>query len=429
MDPLAALAIARFGLGRRPDEPVPSDPKAWLLDQVTRTGSAVAGTPTTVEGLTALRADRKNKPAPGESQSRALFITGARTQLAQALSTDTPFRERLVWFWTNHFTVSVRRPTCAAVLPAFVDEAIRPNVTAHFRDLLRAVIRHPAMLIYLDNVVSVGPDSPAGKRNGRGLNENLARECLELHTVTPAAGYTQQDVTAFAAVLTGWSIDLQADPPGYRFRAGAHQPGEQIVMGQRFPAGEAGGVAALDFLGTHRSTYHAIALKLVRYFVSDAPPPDAVARIETILHDTGGDLGAATAGLVALDQAWQPQTKLRTPQDLAIATLRALELGIDANPGILRTLIGLGQPIWAAPAPNGWPDQAADWAAPEAMMRRIDWAYGVAGQANAANDPIPLAQAVLGPMLRPETEDAMRRAGSRRDALTLFLTSPEFQRR
>ena len=176
--------------------------------------------------------------------------------------------------------------------------------------MLLAVMRHPAMLLYLDNVGSVGPDSPAGQRGKRGLNENLARECLELHTVSPAAGYTQADVTNFARVLTGWSIDLPADPPGFRFRPFAHEPGEQIVMGRRFPPGEEGGVAALHFLADHPATHRFLATKLVRHFVADDPPEDAVRRIEGVLRDSDGDLGAAAAaldhaggGLAAADQA------------------------------------------------------------------------------------------------------------------------------
>ena len=254
-----------------------------------------------------------------------MFRQDAAAQLGNALTTPSPFRERLVWFWTNHFTVSLRRGDCAALVGAFVEEAIRPHVTGRFVDMLLAVMRHPAMLLYLDNVASAGPNSPAGQRGKRGLNENLARECLELHTVSPAAGYTQADVTNFARVLTGWSIDLRGDPPGFRFRPFTHEPGEQTVMGRRFPPGEEGGVAALRFLAAHPETHRFLAGKLVRHFVADDPPEDAVRRIAGVLRDTDGDLGAAAAMLTTLEAAWQPQTKLRTPLDHVIATLRALE--------------------------------------------------------------------------------------------------------
>ena len=423
-------ALARFGLGCRGAETLPPDPAAWLAEQLSGPEPArAAEAPTAASGLAALCDDRQNKPE-GEKRARALFRRDATAALANAVTTSSPCRERLVWFWTNHFTVSLRRPDCAALAGAFVEEAIRPHVTGRFDTMLLAVMRHPAMLIYLDNWGSVGPDSPAGLRNHRGLNENLARECLELHTVSPAAGYTQEDVTNFARLLTGWSVELRDDPLGFRFRPNAHEPGEQVVLGQRFPPGEAGGLEALRFLAAHPSTHRHLAGKLVRHFVADDPSEDAVRRIEGVLRDTGGDLGAAAVALTTLDAAWQPQTKLRTPLDFVVAALRALDVPppTEEKPCVIGGLAGLGQPLWSAPQPNGWPDRAADWAGPEALLRRIDWACALTGRL-AGPDPTEVAEASLGPLLQPATLEAMHRAGSRRDALTLLLTAPEFQRR
>ncbi len=429
MDIAVAHALARFGLGRRGAESLPTDPAGWLRTQLHAPDpTRLPQPPSSAQGLAALRADRQNKPPAGESQSRALFRQDAMGQLNNALTTPAPFRERLVWFWTNHFTISLRRPVCAALVGAFVEEAIRPNITGRFADMLLAVMRHPAMLLYLDNVGSVGPDSPAGQRSKRGLNENLARECLELHTVSPAAAYTQADVTNFAKVLTGWSIDMRADPPGFRFRPFAHEPGEQTVMGRRVPEGEEGGIAALAFLAAHPATHRFLATKLVRHFVADDPPQDAVRQIEAVLRDTRGNLGAAAEALITLDAAWQPRTKLRSPLDFVVASLRALDAPPPDQPWMIGALAGLGQPLWSAPQPNGWPDKAADWAAPEAMVRRVDWAYAVAGRVQGA-DPAEVAEASLGPLMKPATLEAVHRAASRRDALTLLLSSPEFQRR
>jgi len=429
MDLRTAQALVRFGLGRRGAEPLPSDPATWLTDQLRQPDpTRLADPPSTAQGLATLRQDRETKPPPGESLSRKLFQAQAAAQLANAATTTAPFRERLVWFWTNHFAVSLRRGECAPVAAAFVEEAIRPHVTGHFETMLLAVMRHPAMLLYLDNATSIGPDSEAGLRSHRGLNENLARECMELHTVSPLAGYTQADVTAFANVLTGWSIDLKADPPGFRYRPAAHEPGTQTVLQQRFPPDEAGGVAALRFLAGHPATHRFLATKLVRHFVADDPPPDAVRRIEATLRDTQGNLGAASAALVGLDAAWQPGAKLRTPLDYMVASVRTLDLPSDQMPNMLGILGGLGQPLWTAPAPNGWPDRAADWSSPEAMLRRIDWASGFAGRIGT-RDVADIADTALGPLLRAETREAVHRAGSRRDAMTLLLTSPEFQRR
>ena len=479
MDLRTAHALARFGMGPSGAEPPPADPAAWLLRQLHHADHSpdFLGSmppPSTAAGLAALRADREarkaaraadpalaaNQPGPGpgglqrnpgsgeppdpsmtdpamaarqaaaagQARSRALYREQGLAAIARAVTTTTPFRERLVWFWTNHFTVSLRHGGCAAVAGAFVQEAIRPHITGRFQDMVLAVMRHPAMLIYLDNAQSVGPDSIGGQTSHRGLNENLARECMELHTVTPASGYTQADVTAFARILTGWSIELNNEPAGFLVRPRIHEPGEQTVMGRSFPEGEDGGIEALRFLANHPATHRSLAGKLVRHFVADTPPPAAVRHIEGILRDTGGDLGAAAAGLVGLEDAWTPGSKIRTPLDLTVASFRALQVPLDPTPPFLAILAGLGQPLWSAPAPNGWSDVAADWVAPEAMMRRIDWAFAVAGRIGD-RDPMMIADTSLGPLVRPETQMAMAHAGSRREAMTLLLTSPEFQRR
>lgn len=430
MDLRTAQALIRFGLGRRGDEPLPTDPAVWLRDQLSAPDpSQFSPRPNSAMAAAALLADRAARPKPEDSQVRALFRAEVKAELDNALTTPAPFRERLVWFWTNHFTVSVRGGIAAGAC-AYIEEAIRPHVTGRFEDMLFAVMRHPVMLFYLNNVRSVGPNSLAGSDGKRGMNENLARECLELHTVSPAAGYTQADVTSFAKILTGWSVNLRGDPPGFVFRPRAHEPGVQTVMGHAFPPGEEGGVAALHLLANHPATHRFLAHKLVRHFIADEPPADAVQRIEGVLRDTSGNLGAAAQALITLDAAWQPGTKLRTPQDLVIATLRALDLPGEQREQVnaQAILANLGQPFQNAPQPNGWSDHASDWAGPEAMMRRVDWAYGVSGRVGT-RDVAELAEANLGPLLRDDTALAVHRAGSRRDAMTLLLTAPEFQRR
>ena len=429
MDTLPIHAMVRFGLGRRAAEPLPADPIAWLLGQLRTADAPLLNPPPTTEaGLAALREDRVNKPQPGRSRARALYVAQATAELEHALTTPAPFRERLVWFWTNHFTISLRRGECAGVACAFIEEAIRPHVTGSFADMVLAVMRHPAMLMYLDNARSVGPDSMAGQRRHLGLNENLARECMELHTVSPLAGYTQADVTALARILTGWSIELPGEPKGFVFRPRAHEPGSQVLMGHSFPPGEDGGIAALRFLAEHPATYRFLAAKLVRHFVADQPAPDDVRRIETALRDSRGNLGAASAALVHLESAWRPGTKLRTPRDFLVAAVRSLDLPEGNRPNMMGVLGLLGEPFMVAPAPDGWPDKAVDWSAPEALMRRIDWANAFSGRLGS-RDPVEVADLALGPLLRPATLQAMRHAGSRRDAFTLMLASAEFQRR
>ena len=451
MDEAASIAFNRFGLGRRPDDAVPADPRAWLRGQLT------APDPTPVQGMAdtaaALaivrdRIDSQNELKQAQAKQVQAGMTGstlagegkpgnpifalakreAHDFLGRALVTPAPFRERLVWFWANHFTVAARTQIPAACCGAFVREAIRPHVTGRFADMLLAVMRHPAMLAYLNQERSAGPDSPAGRRRRLGLNENLARESLELHTVTPAAGYTQADVTSYAKILTGWSISIKDDPRGFVFRPNLHEPGEIEVMERSWPAGEQGGIAILAWLGTHPATFRHLAEKLTRHFAADEPAPDDVRRIETVLRDTQGDLAAAAAALVELPGAWVPGAKLRTPQDFTIACLRAVGATPDRVPNLAPIVAGLGQGVFQAPFPIGWPDRAADWAGPEAMLDRVDYAYGLS--ARAANlDPEQLGHAVLGPLLSQDTLGQIRAAGSRRDGLTLLLSSPEFQRR
>ena len=429
MDTLTAQALIRFGLGRKGEEKLPTDPVRWLKDQIGADDTAFdPRLPTAADGLTMLREQNKLNLPPGASLVTPLYQQDVAVQTAHLLTTNAPFRERLVWFWANHFTVSTRQGSTNATIGPYIREAIRPNVTGPFFAMLIAVMRHPAMLMYLDNNTSFGPNSPTGKAQKRGLNENLARECLELHTISPASGYTQDDVTEFAKILTGWSVELNRLFPGYQFRDQAHEPGAKTLLGKRFPPGEPGGLAALEFLAHHPATHRHIATQLVRHFVADDPPPDAVRRIEGVLRDTNGDLGEASLALVDLEQAWKPLAKLRTPQDYAVAALRALDLPADKQIPLQGVLGSLGQPLWTAPLPNGWSDQASEWAAPEAMMRRIDWSYSIAPRAGD-RDPAAIAEAALGPLLRPRTHDAIRSAGSRRDGMTLLLTSPEFQRR
>jgi uncharacterized protein (DUF1800 family) len=409
----AIQAIIRFGLGQRGTQPPPADPTAWLSGQITGPDTAVfpRDLPSVSDGLIVLREQNKFNLPRSESLVRPLYELDVDAQTRQLLTTDAPFRERLVWFWANHFTVSIRQGGTAAVVGPYLREAIRPNVTSPFFGMLLSVIRHPAMLMYLENDGSVGPNSPIGLQTGRGLNENLARECLELHTLSPASGYTQQDVTEFAKILTGWSIDRKAAEPGFVFREAAHEPGSKTVMGRTFPPGEAGGIMALDFLANHPATHHHLAIQLASQFLADAPPPDAVTTIEGVLRDTQGDLGAAALAVTKLPGAWTPLTKFRTPQDFAVAALRLLDLPDDRH-GDLR-------------AANV---QTSDWASPDGMMRRIDWSYGFAGHVGR-QDPVQLAEAALGPFLNTETATEVQRAGSRRDALTLLFASPEFQRR
>lgn len=431
-------AINRFGWGQRNDLTPDGPLREWLALQLDQPDAAIfkAVRPCS-DGLLALREQRKAR-MQGDPLVKPIFQAEVATQLNTLLVTDQPFRERLVWFWFNHFTISLRQGSTRAVIGAYLREAIRPHVTGRFSDMLLAVMRHPAMLMYLDNTSSIGPHSPAGRRSHRGLNENLARECLELHTVSPAAGYSQSDVTSFATILTGWSIDMQAEQPGFIFREKSHEPGTKTMMGQTFPEGEEGGMQALHFLGTHPQTYRHIAARMVGHFMSDTPAPQDIKHLASVLRDSEGNLREASLALADLHDANCAGGKFRSPMDYATAVMRALAEGgepdaADENPHsaphrLFAAFSSLGQPLWTAPLPNGWSDRAADWCAPADMLARTDWAWRMAAHARTA-DPMEVANLALGPALRPQTQLTMHRAGSRQDALTLLFSSPEFQRR
>ncbi len=448
MDQASSQALIRFGLGAGPQDAATADPRGALKAQLQgpdpgQAAGAFDGLPTGLDAVNTTQADiaarkaaRLNPPPPDTKvglQGQALYVADVAAQFGWAASTPYGFRERLVWFWANHFTVSKLQGDTAALIGPMIREAIRPHVTGNFTDMVLAAERHPAMLRYLANADSIGPDSIAGIRTGKGLNENLGRECMELHTAGLAAGYSQADVTAMANILTGWSFADSTgggDATGFKYRPAFHQPGPQTVLGQPFDGGEQAGVDALTYLSTYPTTYQLLATKLVTHFVADQPPPAAISRIAGVLRDTGGNLGAASAALVDLPEAWTPLTKLKTPQEFVISVVRAAAANPPPNyPGILNQL---GQPVWAAPLPNGWPDQAAVWAGSDAMMARIGWAYTFSGRFDAGDtgpQPADIATAALGSLLRPATATAIGHAASRREALTLLFSAPEFARR
>jgi uncharacterized protein (DUF1800 family) len=383
------------------------------------------------------RREHKADPDSVKTFEKALredFRLAVAQRTLGAAASETPFRERLVQFWSNHFTVSTQRGVVVPVAIGFENEAIRPHVMGRFRDMLHAVAQHPAMLVYLDNAQSVGPNSPAGLKNNRGLNENLAREMLELHTVGVDGGYTQTDVTEFAKVLTGWSIGRENDPdPGsFRWRPMIHEPGAKTVLGRIYRnAGQDEGMAAIDDLASRPATAQHIATKLVRHFVADDPPPAAVEKIAATFRKTDGDLRTVSLALIDLPQIWsRPLTKIRTPNDLVTSACRAFgitdpKLGESALAGLRQ----MGQVPFSAASPAGWPDTADGWVSPEAMMTRIDWAMAVGQKLNGHVDARAVAQDTIHPVAADSTMFQIETAPSPAEALALLIASPEFQRR
>jgi uncharacterized protein (DUF1800 family) len=364
------------------------------------------------------------------------FRAEALARLQRGAMADGGFAERLVVFWSNHFCISANKGGLARMWAgSFEREAIRPHVFGRFADMLKAVEQHPAMLFFLDNQQSLGPDSRAGQNRHRGLNENLAREIMELHTLGVGGGYTQDDVTALARIITGWTFAGRqgklGEPGSFVFNANAHQPGPQRLLGKVYEDnGLAQGEAALADIARHPSTAKFIATKFARHFVADDPPPALVARLTDVFRKSDGDLKALALALVDSDEAWQaPRTKLRSPYEFLVASGRLLSR-IPDDPGrYLGGLNLLGQPLWSPAGPNGFPDSNAAWAAPEGMKLRLDISAQVSSRLADSIDPRDLLELVAADAASPETRRTIERAASRQQGLALLLMSPEFQRR
>lgn len=479
-----SIALNRFGLGARPDEVAPVDPRKWLTAQFADyqvRPAALADTPTRAkvaadvnayqrgEQIFAadVRAEVKDgmamsggqaKPSRASEPDRPINVAaralrqnyvrsvGARANIA--LTSPAPFVERLVHFWSNHFAVSTDVLGVDGLCGPFEFEAIRPHVLGRFHDMLTAVERHPAMLTYLNQDRSFGPNSPVGKRftlrDGRpqfGINENLAREILELHTLGARTGYSQADVTEFARAMTGRMVygmgsrfadrfGPPAEPGDYVFVEGLREPGARTIMGKRYDQpGEAQSQAVIDDLAGSPATAGHIATKLARHFCGDTPPPALVGRLKTAFLRTGGDLPALYGILIDAEEAWTPTPcKFRTPWEWSIAMWRALGMRTILPETVVGLVDQLGQPTWKPGQPNGYDDIAASWASPDAVLRRVEAAHRFAVRAGPI-DARALAPKLFPGALSPATTEALARATGPGQALALLLVAPEMMRR
>jgi len=501
----ASIALNRFGLGAQGAGAVPSDPRAWLLGQFDRYDPGppqLAGVKSSAEGVeinnqyriarAKQRRDAENKPEPammeaasmeassmesaapgGEGNARRQrkqakvaaaasgepdeilnvrqsYLDGAQARLAAAVASETPFMERMVHFWSNHFAVSADNPRILPLTASFEMEAIRPHILGSFRDLLFAVETHPAMLVYLDQTQSIGPGSQMGARitqrsKGQrgGLNENLAREIMELHTLGVRSVYTQADVTEFARALTGWTVPAMSPAVANRVAANAaqgkspthfisaiHEPGPRKLIGRTYAQdGAEQSAAILSDLATHPATAKFIATKLARHFAGDEPSAALVGRLEADFLRTRGDLPSLYRVLIDAPEAWVPgPVKFRTPWEWTVSAMRAVGMPKMQSRQVVRTLDELGQPVWKPGSPAGFDDVAASWAAPDALMRRVEMAGRLATQSRAS-DPRQLAEALFPGALSPETAKAIARAESPVQGTALLLSAPEMMRR
>jgi len=460
---LAAIAANRFGLGARPGElaELGKEPRGALRAQLS--GPALALSDTGLKSsrdilsqALELRRERraaKTDAAPAADAAvvmkvaqlyRPIYVAETNARIRAALATERPFVERLTYFWNNHFAVSVDKVAVLGLAGSFEREAIRPHVLGSFSDLLLAATRHPAMLLYLDNQISVGPHSKLAVRAARraserrfGINENLAREILELRTLGVGGGYTQADVTSFAQILTGWSIGADGGrfaggvPGEFVFRAEMHEPGAQTVLGKRYAEdGAAQGVSVLSDLARQPATANFIATKLARHFIADEPPREAVEHLARAFRDSHGDLPTVYRALIDLPQCWaQTFAKFKTPGEYITSSLRGLTLPENFVDKARASFALLGQRIYAPGSPAGWPDRSADWDGAGAVLKRIEWADALGQKMGARRDAAELAPEWLGAGLSAATHTSIARAASGAQALTLLLTAPEFMRR
>ena len=396
------------------------------------------------EGMSSAAADAPNPdantqasvPQPAQTQQNPppalpvqLVQNEGKVRIEAAVAAEIGFVERLVWFWSNHFCISTDK--ILSMAGAYEREAIRPHVLGRFVDMLTAVETHPAMLFYLDNGLSIGPNSIAGINRDKSLNENLAREILELHTLGVRTGYSQDDVTRFANVLTGWTWIAFNEPSHggeFIFVKRMHEPGEQTVIGKAYPdTGMNQGRAVLADLAQQPATAAHIANKFARHFVADQPPPSLVDKLTKSFTDSDGNLKELAKTLIAAEESWTlERTKLKRPAEWIVSALRLT----GAQWAIGRVMGGqalLGEPLWRPPGPNGFADDEAAWI--DGLPQRIDIADGFASRAAERLDPVALVEAGLGPLASMETRNTVARAQSRAQALVLLLMAPEFLRR
>lgn len=468
----AALALHRFGLGPRRGTSdgsiaaIAGDPRGALRAEIGRPNAGQINDPALLSAaaasraafednaarrarqIVATRAQQQGAPAVMnaslETQDAAapnmaaapppvaqqILAKEAAARFRAAAAAGIGFAERLVWFWSNHFCISAN--DVPAMAGGYEREAIRPHIFGRFVDLLIAAESHPAMLAYLNNASSIGPDSVAGINRNRGLNENFAREVMELHTLGVRTGYTQDDVIRFAKVLTGWTIIPTVDNPDHGaefvFNRRLHEPGPQTVMGKTYAdTGADQARAVLTDLAKHPATAHHIATKLARHFVADQPSPALVQRLTATFLKTDGDLKEVTLALIEAPEAWAaPRTKLKPPAQWMAALLRAMDIPDPDMRRVLPSLALLGEPLWRPPAPNGFSDDSAVWIT--GLSQRLDIANAT-GENNAARiDPLTLVDDAIGPLASADTRQTVARAATRGQGIALLLMAPEFLR-
>lgn len=459
MRPRALTALTRFGLGPRPGEirAIGGDPVGFLREQLQTPDAAIVNDPALLDSETlrkrymsvrntyrearvalrdgATEAEKAAEEAANDGNRtlvRSVAGPEVEARFNHAVATDAALVERLVMFWSNHFSVEARNGYPVRVTAGnYEREAIRPHVLGFFEDMLAATTTHPAMLFYLDNGRSVGPNSPLGRRRGvTSANENLARELMELHTLGAGGGYTQDDVVELAKAMTGWMGGFHPSGNGLIYQKRVHEPGARTVLGKTYPAsGQMQLREIIPDLARHPSTARHIAGKFARHFVADSVPDALIDTLSDTFTDTGGDLRAMTLALIDADVAWDGEPKKTVPPyDFMVAVARATTATL---PGafIRRSARDLAQEVWMPPSPAGWPDDDGAFLGGDALLERVDFARQVARRFSTAGRADLLASELFGDTLDPFVKEAVDRAEDQNQGLVLLLMSPPFHRR
>lgn len=492
----STMAALRFGTGFRPGQAPPESVEEMLeqLDAARREklsfpdGGPLAAkdriAETTVQLALLKQADKRADPET-KRLNRVRFniefvnllTVEEHARFIQTVLSPHGFNERLAGFWLNHFSVSARKEYfMRLIVPLYEAEAIRPHVAGRFADLAKAAVLHPAMLIYLDQVKSVGPNSPQGRKSRKGLNENLGRELLELHTLGAGGGYTQTDVRNAAFVLTGMTVDRKT----YQARYSAHiaEPGARVVFGRSYGGrvrSQSDIEALIEDLAAAPETRNHICRKIAAHFIADTPPPEVVEAMTVAWKRTDGDLTAVYAAMLRHSASWEEEgQKAKPPFDYVVSGLRALSVGVDDmqhrglptgvpaqavgtagmegamtqmaggadamgfdpaalrlrhNPLTVPAVERLGQPVWQPPSPAGFDDVFSTWIAGGPLAGRIAWARLAAARLGGDRDPRAFLHETLRDAARQDTIDAVSLAPTRQMGVALVLASPEFNRR
>ncbi|MEK6216016.1 MAG: DUF1800 domain-containing protein [Boseongicola sp.] len=446
------IAAIRYGYGMRPVDAAKADAN-FLLDGIGVVDSAERKFPLApLETRAALMAERRKTRAAArdgklgsdaakkrvDRKLREQTTADIRAIFQRTLDSRTGLRERMTAFWADHFTVAAKGPLLSALVPDLIESAIRPHVAGNFGDMLFAVSTHPAMLIYLNQVQSVGPSSRAGKRRGRGLNENLAREILELHTLGVGGAYTQADVRQFAELLTG----LSANKSGFVFRRAIVEPGRETVLGKGYGGGKPALNdirQALHDIALHPDTARHLAAKLITHFVGGDPPDDWVEKMASAYLNAGGELPALYEAMLADDRAWEmPLRKVKLPFDFVVSALRAAGVvggDLDAlkprdiRNDLMEPLAAMGQPLFRPGGPDGWPEAPEAWITPATLASRLRWSGKIVDDLLKDSDPRDFLEAALGDAASDLLKFAVAGSESRAEGIALVLVSPDFNRR